>query len=97
MNSQKLILIDTLCTHLKVDLSFFSHLNEIGLIEIKEIEKLAYIPEDKVEKTEKMIRMYQELDLNIESIDVVFNLLQKIENLQKDLILVKNRLKINKN
>jgi hypothetical protein len=36
--------------------------------------------------------MHQELDLNMAGIDVVFNLLQKIEGLQNELIALKNRL-----
>ena len=38
--------------------------------------------------------MHQELDVNIEGIDVVFNLLQKIDDLQNELISVKNRLRL---
>ena len=46
---------------------------------------------------EKMIRMHQELDVNIEGIDVVFNLLQKIDSLQKELANVRNRLRLYEN
>ena len=38
--------------------------------------------------------MHQELDVNIEGIDVVFNLLQKIDTLQKELTALKNRLNL---
>jgi hypothetical protein len=41
-----------------------------------------------------MIRMHQELDVNIEGIDVVFNLLQKIDGLQNELTALKNRLRL---
>jgi hypothetical protein len=41
--------------------------------------------------------MHQELDVNIEGIDVVFNLLQKIDTLQKELVKVKNRLRFYEN
>ena len=38
--------------------------------------------------------MHQELDVTIEGIDVVFNLLQKIDALQKELTALKNRLNL---
>ncbi len=41
-----------------------------------------------------MIRMHHDLEVNPEGIDVVFNLLQKIERLQKDLNTTKNRLRL---
>ena len=75
-------------------ISFFSNLNEIGLIEIKTIESSQYIDSDSVYEIEKIVRMHQELDVNIEGIDVVFNLLQKIDTLQKELTALKNRLNL---
>lgn len=97
MNPKKLILLDTLCSHFKVEMAFFSNLNEMGLIEIQTIEKLEYIHEDTLFEMEKIIRMYQELDINLEGIDIVFNLLQKIENLQLELISIKTRLRLYEN
>ena len=92
MNMKNLIPIPELCAHYEVEISFFSNLNEIGLIEIKTIESSQYI--DSVYEIEKIVRMHQELDVNIEGIDVVFNLLQKIDALQKELTALKNRLNL---
>ena len=97
MNTENFILLNQLCTHYKVEMSFFSNLNEIGLIEITTIEQSQYIHHDKINDIEKMIRMYYELDVNIEGIDIVFNLLQKIDDLQNELISVKNRLGLYEN
>ena len=41
-----------------------------------------------------MIHIHQDLNVNIEGIDVVVNLLQKMENLQNELISVKNTLRL---
>ena len=94
MNMENLIPIPLLCAHYEVEISFFSNLNEIGLIEIKTIESSQYIDSDSVYEIEKIVRMHQELDVNIEGIDVVFNLLQKIDALQKELTALKNRLNL---
>jgi hypothetical protein len=83
--------------HYKVELSFFTHLKEIGLIEIQIIEQSPYIREDKMHDIERMIRMHHELEVNVEGIDVVFNLLEKIDDLKKDLIYTKNRLRLYEN
>ena len=94
MNMKNLIPIHELCTHYEVEISFFSNLSEMGLIEIKTIEASQYIDSDSVCEIEKIVRMHQELDVNIEGIDVVFNLLQKIDTLQKELTALKNRLNL---
>ncbi|WP_291096954.1 MULTISPECIES: chaperone modulator CbpM [unclassified Flavobacterium] len=94
MKIENLIPIATLCTHYKVEMSFFGHLSEMGLIEIKIIEDMPYIRPDAIREIEKMVRMHHELDINLEGIDVVLNLLKKIDILQNELISVKNRLRL---
>lgn len=94
MTIENFIPINTLSNYYKVEMSFFGHLNEMGLIEIKIIEQLQYIHKDSICELEKILRMYHELDINIEGIDIVFNLLQKMENLQNELVSVKNRLRL---
>jgi hypothetical protein len=38
-----------------------------------------YIPEEKVTDLEKVLRQHKELDVNLEGIDVILNLLGKVE------------------
>jgi hypothetical protein len=97
MNTENLILLKTVCSHYQVELSFFTHLSEIGLIEIEIIEQSPYIREDQIKDIERIIRIHHELEVNPEGIDVVFNLLQKIDRLEKDLITTRNRLKLYEN
>lgn len=94
MATQQLILIETLCTHYQIEHSFIDALETMGLIEIKIIEQSKFIQQDCINDLEKMIRIHQELNVNIEGIDVVFNLLSKLETLQNELKTVKNRLNI---
>jgi chaperone modulatory protein CbpM len=97
MSIEKFIPLHKLCELYKVKMSFFSSLNEIGLIEIITIEESNYIHQDKINDIEKMIRMHIDLDINIEGIDIAINLLQKIDELENELISLKNRLKIYEN
>lgn len=97
MDAQNLILIEKLCTHYEVEISFFKALDNIGLIEIMSVEEAPYIHQDKLADLEKMIRLHNDLELNFEGIDVVFNLLQKVDALQKELNSVSNRLSLYEN
>ncbi|HSD06170.1 chaperone modulator CbpM [Flavobacterium sp.] len=94
MKNDNWILLQTISSHYKVELSFFTYLQELGLIEIKIIEQSPYIHSDQIYILERIIRIHQQLDVNPEGIDIVLNLLQKIEHLQKDLIAAQNRLRL---
>ncbi|MGO4820746.1 MULTISPECIES: chaperone modulator CbpM [unclassified Flavobacterium] len=97
MSTENLITLHTLCTHYKVEVSFFNNLNELGLIEIQEIEETPYIHNDAIYEIEKIIRVHQDLEVNLEGVDVVLNLLKKIDSLQKELVAVRNRLLLYEN
>lgn len=94
MNIENLIALPTLCVHYNVELSFFTSLSEIGLLEIKTVEAIQYVDIAAVYIIEKIVRIHHELDLNMEGIDVVLNLLRKIDVLQNELNSVKNRLRL---
>ncbi|MFT4522587.1 MAG: chaperone modulatory protein CbpM [Bacteroidia bacterium] len=93
MSLENFIPIKQLCTHYEVELSFFINLDEYGLIEIMTIEQAQYVRRDNAGDIEKIIRMNQELEINLEGIDTIFNLLKKIDGLQAELISVRNKLK----
>lgn len=91
------ILLQTVSSHYAVELSFFNQLHDLGLIEIQTKEQSPYIHANQIHNLERMIRIHLELDVNPEGIDVVFNLLQKIENLQENLMVTQNRLRLYEN
>jgi len=94
MDAKDLISVMQLCKHYNVEISFFNQLHEVGLINVTTIEQTLYLHEDILNDVEKMIRIHQELNINIEGIDAVFNLLQKMEKLQNELNTLQNRLKL---
>jgi DNA-binding transcriptional MerR regulator len=94
MIKEHFIAVSQLCNHHTIELSFLIELNEIGLIEIETIDESHYIHQDKVADLEKMIRLHLDLNLNIEGIDVVLNLLNKVEDLQIEVNALQNRLRL---
>ncbi len=80
-----------------MEISFFDELHEEGLISITTLEQTSYLHQDKISDVEKMIRIHQELNINTEGIDAVFNLLQKIDSLQNELNKLHNRLRLYEN
>jgi chaperone modulatory protein CbpM len=94
MTTETYIPIKTLCTHYKVETSFFQGLNDYGLIEITTIEQSPCVHQNHIKNLEAIVRLHHELDINFEGIDTVLNLLDKINTLQNELVATKNRLRI---
>ena len=94
MGQKDLIPLVQLCTTYNVEMSFFNQLNEIGLVDFISQEQNLCLHHDHINKIEKIIRMHIDLNVNMEGIDVIFNLLQKVEELEKELNTVKNRLSL---
>jgi MerR HTH family regulatory protein len=94
MEEKHFIAVKTVCSQYHIDYSFVTALNEFGLIQLEIIEQNTYLHQNQIGELEKMIRLHNELHLNMEGIDVVFNLLEKEENLRKQVIALKNRLRL---
>jgi hypothetical protein len=94
MEGQDFISIGQLCNHYKVEVSFFKQLEEEGLVEIVTLEQTKCLHQNSIDDVEKMIRIHQELNINIEGIDVVFNLLNKMNKLQSKMNSLQNRLSL---
>ena len=94
---KNLIAITTLCSTYEIEFSFIDALHKTGLIQIVIIEQDHFIHQDQIRDLEKMIRLHHELNVNIEGIDVVFNLLEKEKELREELIALKNRLRLYEN
>jgi hypothetical protein len=83
-----------LCNHYKVEITLFNEMQNIGLIEITTYKEQLCIPEERLGDLEKMIRIHRDLQVNLEGIDVVFNLLQKVDELKNELNIYKNKLRL---
>jgi hypothetical protein len=94
MKEQHLIPTQTLCTQYNIEISFVDALQTMGLIQIEIIEEKHFIHQDQVSALEKIIRLHNELNVNLEGIDVVFNLLDKERELRNELNALKNRLRL---
>ena len=92
MITQDLIPAQTLCTHYSIEISFVDSLSKMGLIHIQSIEQSPYIHLDQIGDLEKILRLHNELNVNLEGIDIVFNLLKKEKELRQELITLRNRL-----
>jgi hypothetical protein len=94
MRTGYLIAVDEFCANHNIETSFINSLHENGLIEITTIKEAVFVDSDQLRKLEKIVRLYYELDINLEGIETINYLLQRISSLQDEVLLLRNTLSI---
>jgi uncharacterized membrane protein len=94
MNFENLILTDDICTHYHVEHRFIHALSESGIIQLEIVERKEYLPVKHISEFEKMRRLYYEMDINLEGLEAIQSLLEKVQRLQRDKQELKNRLRL---
>ena len=92
MENDQLITLQSICTYYNVEVSFVRSLNEFGLVEIITRDETPYVDKDCLRDLEKMMRLHYDLDINMAGIDAISNLLQRVDELQKEIKALKNQL-----
>lgn len=94
MEKKYLIAVQEICKHTHAEVSFVKSLHDFGLIEITKVENSTYIHQDRVKDLESMIRMHYDLQINVEGIEAIGHLLNRVTHLQNEVIMLRNRLTI---
>ena len=94
MDTKNLIPIDQLCGVYEIPRSFIDELCSYELVEVVDMNKERYIPQDHIKNIEKMMRLHFDLDINYEGLDVVMHLLERIDELEKEVNYLRNKLSV---
>jgi hypothetical protein len=94
MQTKYLIKVDEFCARHNIEVSFISSLQQNGLIEISTIKETGFIDSEQCQQLEKYIHFYYELDINLEGIETITHLLQRIISMQDEITVLKNRLRL---
>jgi hypothetical protein len=94
MENENMISAIEFCECHHIEISFIDSLKETGLIELATVEETPYIMESQLHDLEKIVRLYNDLDINLEGIDAVINLLKRMDDMQHEIIFLKNRLRL---
>jgi hypothetical protein len=97
MSTKEFIPLEQLCVHYEIEMSFFKGLMEHDLLRITTIEQTHYLHVDSLHELERILRLHQDLYINLEGIDSVLHLLNKIDALQRELGEIKKRLGLYEN
>lgn len=94
MQQDDLVVLTEFCTHYNVEFSFLHALKQHGLIEIVIIDGTGFIQADQLGYLEKLVRLHYHMDINIEGIETITHLLQRINNMQHQISVLKCKLNL---
>lgn len=95
--SPYIIRIKEYCSLYNIDLNFITELENVKLIKLSAIDDDLWIDESQFKKVEQYTRWYYDLSINMEGIDVIDNLLSKIEEMQDEIRHLREKIKLIEN
>ena len=89
---EKYISITEFCNVYHLEYSFIHSLTEYGLVQTLVIEDDEYIERERLRDLERMMRLHYDLEINLQGIDAINNLLERVTQLQQEVQTLKNEL-----
>lgn len=94
MPTAALLSVEEWSASYNIEVSFLYALQESGLIEITTIEQASFIPVDNLRELEQMSHLHYDLGINLEGIETILHLLQRVSDMQNEMAALKNRLRL---
>jgi chaperone modulatory protein CbpM len=91
MQTEGLIAVSEFCSSHRLEITFIRSLQEYGLIETTTIEQTTFIYDRELPKLEQIARL-RDLDINVEGIEAITHLLQRMEEMHNEITRLKNKL-----
>lgn len=88
----ELIIVSEYCHKCHIEPSFIDMLQEGGLIEVRTEAGERYLLLSQLPDVERYSRMYYDLSINMEGIDAIHHMLERIEGMRKEINLLRSQL-----
>lgn len=92
MEKNKKISVEQCCIYYQIETTFVQQLDEYGLIELNRSGKKQFIRYEQLPDLEKFIRMHYELEINMEGMEAIGHLLNRMQSLQQEIQKLQNEL-----
>ncbi len=96
MQTTEMVIVNEFCMHHHIDMAFINALKDAGLIEVYTTGEQLCVVQEELPRLEKMLRLY-EMDINLEGIETITYLLQRMNELQQKVNALNNRLQLYEN
>lgn len=97
MQTGTMIIVSEFCSGQNIEPGFIIALRDSGLVELENVDEQLCLPESQLPQLEKMIRLYYEMDINLEGIETITYLLSRMNEMQQQIRQLNNRLSLYEN
>ena len=94
MAREKYILVRQYCEHSNIEDTFIDRLQEYGLIIFEEKQNDLFMNENDILEIERMFRLHNDLGINFEGLDVIKQMLKRMNSMEKEMDLLQKKLKL---
>ena len=94
MPDKNLVPATVCCEHYKIELSFIHSLEQYGFIKTITVDSDEFIHADELPVIEKFIHLHYELDINMEGIEAINFLLERVQHMQDEIAYLKSKLNV---
>ncbi len=88
------IKITEFCENEKIETSFLLELNREGLLHLEKQEEVEYIDQNDLPQIEMFARWHYELGVNLEGIDAMRHMLERMKEMQRQIQILEKKLQI---
>jgi hypothetical protein len=92
MNTETMISASEFCIHHGIELTFIHSLKEYGLIDVLDIDDKPFLSAAELDRVEMFVRFHYQLDINLEGIETITHLLDRMKQMQEQITQLKNEL-----
>ena len=92
MKKSDFISIREICVHHEIEETFVFRLEEYDLIDIASVQGVAQVRLEDLPKLEKIFRLHSELEINLEGIQTIYHLLEKMDRLKEELLNMRRKI-----
>lgn len=92
MNARRILYSECIRIY-EVKESFIESLNELGLIKVEDSEDDKFIEYENIDTLEQFVRWHNEMDINVEGIEALHYMLERVRNLQIEIEQLQNELR----
>ncbi len=94
MNNKELINVQKVIVYHNLDEQFIESIESFQLIEFVVKDANKYVYAEQLPALEKIIRLYYDLEVNMQGIDVINNMLNRMDVMHKTIQQLQNKLKL---
>jgi chaperone modulatory protein CbpM len=94
MTTEQLIAVEVFAMHQGVETTFVQALHERGLIRITVVQEQRFLEPGQLSRVEKLARMHYDLDINLEGLEAISHLLDRMDAAQQEARELRQRLRL---